>query len=157
MSFKMQHYSRRVFLIPPVYFMLAMALCLACYRWLPQFNLLPELFGILVGVPLCILGVAFMFSSVLFLKKEHTTFHFAKSTKVVVRGTYHVSRNPIYFGMLMFLLGMSAVLGNLIAPVSALFFFCIINFMFIPYEEEKMTIEMGQAYLDYKAKVRRWL
>jgi protein-S-isoprenylcysteine O-methyltransferase Ste14 len=153
----MQHYSRKVFLIPPVYFILAMALCYSCYRGLPQFNLIRPPFSCLAGVPLCILGSVFMLSSVFFLKKQHTTFHFVKSTTLVVRGTYHLSRNPIYLGMLIFLLGLSAVFGNVVAPVSVLFLFCVIDFMFIPYEEEKMEIELGQPYLDYKSRVRRWL
>jgi len=29
--------------------------------------------------------------------------------------------------------------------------------MFIPYEEAKMEKELGQSYLEYKGKVRRWV
>jgi len=29
--------------------------------------------------------------------------------------------------------------------------------MFLPYEEEKMTKELGKDYLEYKGKVRRWV
>ncbi len=41
--------------------------------------------------------------------------------------------------------------------MSPIIFFGVINWMFIPYEEEKMQKELGQEYLDYKNKVRCWI
>ena len=63
----------------------------------------------------------------------------------------------MYLGSITFLFGLSFVLGNLISFISPIFFFAIINWMFIPYEEEKMKDEIGTEYLEYMKKVRRWI
>jgi len=63
----------------------------------------------------------------------------------------------MYLGFLIFLIGLSFALGNLISFISSILFFTIINWMFIPYEEEKMEDELGMEYLEYKKKIKRWI
>ena len=35
--------------------------------------------------------------------------------------------------------------------------FLVVNFLFIPFEEEKMLRQFGKTYADYTRRVRRWL
>jgi protein-S-isoprenylcysteine O-methyltransferase Ste14 len=91
------------------------------------------------------------------LKKYDTPEKFQKTTYLIKKGAYKYSRNPMYLGSIIFLFGLSFVLGNLISFISPIFFFAIINWMFIPYEEEKMKDEIGTEYLEYMKKVRRWI
>jgi protein-S-isoprenylcysteine O-methyltransferase Ste14 len=63
----------------------------------------------------------------------------------------------MYFGFVAFLLGLSMLSGNLLAFLSPVFMFCVLNWMFIPYEEEKMENTFKREFLEYKQKVRRWL
>ncbi len=68
-----------------------------------------------------------------------------------------ISRNPMYLGMLMMLIGSSFLVGtipSLFAPVA---FFLIIDKVFIPYEEEKLVETFGAEYSYYAQKVRRWI
>ena len=78
-------------------------------------------------------------------------------TVLVTDGPYRITRNPMYMGFVIMLLGAALVVETLpmfFAPVA---FFLFIRWMSIPYEEERMERIFGQGYLDYKKRVRRWL
>lgn len=78
-------------------------------------------------------------------------------TALITGGPYRFTRNPMYVGITLILLGVALMVGSwplFIAPAG----FCItIDRTFIPYEEEKMTRLFGLAYEDYKKRVRRWI
>jgi protein-S-isoprenylcysteine O-methyltransferase Ste14 len=76
---------------------------------------------------------------------------------LVTRGPFSVSRNPMYVGMVLGLLGIAVYVGTLPFYLAALAQFCILNFGFIPFEEEKMERQFGDEYRAYKRRVRRWL
>jgi len=82
---------------------------------------------------------------------------FSESKTVVVGGPYKYSRNPMYAGMIIFLIGLVILFENILGFISPVLFFLIMEFMFIPFEEKKMEKELGKKYLDYKKKVRKWL
>ena len=103
------------------------------------------------------IGIYFIVKSSYSLKKQNTPDNFRISTAVVETGLYKYSRNPMYLGALIFLIGLSVLFGNLISFISPVLFFIIINWMFIPYEEEKMEKEMGEEYVEYKKTARCWL
>lgn len=79
------------------------------------------------------------------------------SSKIVTSGLYRFSRNPMYVGLLVVLLGYAIWLGG-ITPflMLPLFIFLITTQQIIP-EEEILENKFGQEYLDYKMRVRRWL
>ena len=70
---------------------------------------------------------------------------------------YRFTRNPMYLGMTLVLLGGSLGLGSLTAFVGPAAFWTVINSIFIPFEEKKLEGTFGPQYLDYKRSVRRWL
>ena len=78
-------------------------------------------------------------------------------TAMVTDGPYRATRNPMYLGFILMLLGVTFLVGTLPMFLAPLAFFLIINLAFIPYEETKMEGIFGQKYLDYKKRVRRWL
>ena len=90
-------------------------------------------------------------------KKYKTSYKFEESTYFIKEGLYKYSRNPMYLGMVMLLLGIAIYLGNLASLISPILFFVVMDRMFVPYEEKKMENTFGEAYLDYKKQVRRWL
>ncbi len=114
-----------------------------------------NLFGIIV-----IITGFILVAHVWFLFKQHETTHdfqFEKSTTLINKGFFKLSRNPMYLGMTITLLGISICFGNLLCLLSPLLFFLIINFVFIPFEEINMKKIFRQQYIDYKNKVRRWI
>jgi protein-S-isoprenylcysteine O-methyltransferase Ste14 len=81
----------------------------------------------------------------------------ATNRTLVTRGPYSFSRNPMYLGILTMLIGIAIILGTAPVFVSALLFFAVMNFIFIPFEEEKMGRQFHDAFTDYTKHVRRWL
>jgi len=79
------------------------------------------------------------------------------TTALVSRGLYNYSRNPIYLSMTLAHVGIAAavdspwILGML--PIVLV----IIRFGVIAREERYLEAKFGDAYRDYKARVRRWL
>lgn len=80
-----------------------------------------------------------------------------KNSALVASGPFGVTRNPMYLGILIALLGLAVVLGTVAGFVAALAFFFFVNFISIPYEEEKMERRFGEEFRAYKKRVRRWI
>ncbi|MBI2101644.1 isoprenylcysteine carboxylmethyltransferase family protein [Candidatus Woesearchaeota archaeon] len=111
-----------------------------------------------VGILFFIFGLSITFSSFYFFKKNKTPIiPGQKPTFMVAEGTYKFTRNPMYLGVTIGLLGISVYIGNLLSFLSPLIFFLIMNYYFAPREEKLMESIFGKKYLDYKKKVRRWV
>ena len=79
-----------------------------------------------------------------------------KSTSLITNDIYKYSRNPMYFGYLLIILGSSVYLGNVISIIIIPLFIFTINFLQIIPEEEALKDIYGPRYDEYLSKVRRW-
>jgi protein-S-isoprenylcysteine O-methyltransferase Ste14 len=72
-------------------------------------------------------------------------------------GIYRLTRNPMYLGFLVVLLGWAIFLSKLVAllPLPAFIFY--MNRFQIQPEEKALAARFGQTFIAYKARVRRWL
>ncbi|MFA6599498.1 MAG: isoprenylcysteine carboxylmethyltransferase family protein [Candidatus Omnitrophota bacterium] len=77
-------------------------------------------------------------------------------TNLAVSGPYRFTRNPMYAGLTLILMGGSMGLGSLAAFLGPIGFWTVIHCFFIPFEEKKLEDAFGEKYLEYKRKVRRW-
>tara|TARA_Y100000310_G_C20139047_1_gene559405 strand:- start:18 stop:467 length:450 start_codon:yes stop_codon:yes gene_type:complete len=78
-------------------------------------------------------------------------------SKLITSGLFRFSRNPIYLGMIIALIGEMIFLGSLITFAIPSLFFILINKFNIKAEEAILKKKFGKAYLDYKKRVRRWI
>lgn len=76
---------------------------------------------------------------------------------LVDSGLFALSRNPMYLGFLLFLVGLAGALGSPPALVGPLLFFLIADRWYIPFEEQRMIAVFGDDYRHYRRRVRRWL
>jgi len=113
-----------------------------------------------LAIAICIIGIFVDLVSVgLFTKFKTTVSPFSpqKTEKLVTSGLYQFSRNPMYVGMVIILIGIGIWLGNLAAFVLIPgFTWFVTTFQIIP-EEEILAEKFGQDYLEYKSRVRRWI
>ena len=77
-------------------------------------------------------------------------------TELVAKGLFTVSRNPIFLGMIVSLLGFFLVLPNAITLLSFVCGYLLIQIQ-VRLEEDFLKGTHGQAYEDYKTRVRRWV
>jgi len=112
-----------------------------------------NLFGI-IGI---ILGQGLIILTNSFMKKHKTTFTYNLSTTLITKGPFGFSRNPMYLGMEIVLIGLSILIGNAIGFVLPILCFAFFQRYFIPYEEQKATQEFGDEYINYCKRVRKWI
>ncbi|MCG8527956.1 MAG: isoprenylcysteine carboxylmethyltransferase family protein, partial [Opitutales bacterium] len=76
---------------------------------------------------------------------------------LVTEGPFKFTRNPIYLGFLLVLVGFAWCFGVISVWVGPLIFLLLANFWYIPFEEKRMLKKFGESYVEYRQKVRRWL
>jgi len=80
-----------------------------------------------------------------------------KASHLVSNGIYSISRNPMYVGLLLILVGYGFYLGNvLVFAMLPLFMGYMNRYQIIP-EENVMKEKFSEEYQKYKSEVRRWL
>lgn len=79
------------------------------------------------------------------------------TNKLVISGLYHYSRNPMYLGLLITLIGWSLFLSNLASFfLIPAFIYVLTVFQIVP-EERILGEKFGESYQQYLSQVRRWL
>lgn len=80
-----------------------------------------------------------------------------KASALVTGGIYRYTRNPMYVGLLLLLIGWAVVLGSL-SPwlIPPLFVVVITQLQILP-EERALRARFPAAYEDYTRSVGRWL
>jgi protein-S-isoprenylcysteine O-methyltransferase Ste14 len=77
--------------------------------------------------------------------------------RLVVRGLYRYSRNPMYVGVLTVILGWSILFGSAILLAYGFGVAACFHLFITIYEEPHLSGEFGQEYEQYCAQVGRWL
>ena len=117
-------------------------------------------FKIYISLFFILLGFFITFSSARNFKKKETTVNPIKpeeASKLVTDGFFKITRNPMYLGMLLFLLGLSIYNGLIVGLIFLPLFVGYITFFQIIPEERAMIKIFGEDYKAYMKKVRRWI
>jgi hypothetical protein len=77
--------------------------------------------------------------------------------KLVVRGLYRYTRNPIYVGVLAVILGWALLFRAAPLVIYALIVGMCFHLFVVLYEERHLRREFGNEYDEYCARVGRWL
>jgi protein-S-isoprenylcysteine O-methyltransferase Ste14 len=79
------------------------------------------------------------------------------TSALVTAGIYQYTRNPMYVGVLLVIVGWAAFLSSLWALLGPLAFaLYITRFQILP-EERVLSGLFGEEYIAYQTRVRRWL
>lgn len=93
-------------------------------------------------------------------KRARTTINPLKpqnATTLVTSGIYRFTRNPMYVGLVLVLLGWAVYLSSAWALLGPVAFALYIGRFQITPEERVLSAKFGAAYVEYAARVRRWL
>lgn len=113
-----------------------------------------------VAAVLVIAGAIVTFAGVVAFRRAGTTVNPmapASASALVRTGIYRVTRNPMYLGFLLVLLGWAATLSNALAAVAVPLFVWYMNRFQISPEERALAALFGAEYVAYRQAVRRWL
>ena len=114
----------------------------------------------MIAASLAMLGVAVAVAGVLSFRRAQTTVNPLKpesTSSLVVSGVYRVSRNPMYVGMLLVLLGWAVLLSNMLVLAIVPAFVLYMNRFQIGPEETVLARMFGGEYETYRSHVRRWI
>ncbi|MDD1782730.1 isoprenylcysteine carboxylmethyltransferase family protein [Enterovibrio sp. ZSDZ35] len=109
---------------------------------------------------LTLMSVAICLAGVLAFKAQKTTVNPIKpetSSSLVQSGIYRFTRNPMYLGMALFLMGCGVYFDNAYAIACVLLFVLYMTKFQIQPEESALTKIFGQAFVDYMRTTRRWI
>ncbi|AHD10235.1 methyltransferase family protein [Phaeobacter gallaeciensis] len=109
--------------------------------------------GLLIGA-----GVVLMLLAVVEMRRQNTTLHpHGDPSQLVQSGIFKRSRNPIYLGDCLLLLGLilrfDAVLSLALLPI----FVWVLEWRFILPEENRLRRQFRADWARYEQKTRRWL
>ena len=144
---------------PPVVTLAVGVLMWALARLLPALHFTMPLRGVL-ATAFAVAGLALVVACALQFRRAGTTVNPmrpARVTTLVDTGLYRFSRNPIYLGDALLLVGWGVWLGNVASIASITVFVWYLNRFQIEPEERVLRAAFGPAYDAYRARVRRWV
>lgn len=111
-----------------------------------------------VGLGISALGLILGLMAIYEFKRVRTTTDAHGSVKSIVSsGIYRFTRNPIYLGFVLMLIGLPLNIGSywgiILVPVLVI----SMNKVVIEKEEVYLEKKFGKAYADYRSRVRRWM
>lgn len=118
------------------------------------------IYSSLIGNGFIVLGLSTIIIAVSSFKKHQTTVNPLKpnsASKLVTDGIFRLSRNPMYLGLLIILLGVSIQFSIYAGLVLCPLFVIYMNYFQIFPEEEAMLELFEENFIQYKSRVRRWL
>ena len=142
---------------PPTYFVVAVLVMAGLHFLVPVNQVISFPYRYFGLVPLAAGVVLNMWGSRLFDRTGTTIKPFESSSSLVIRGPYRVSRNPMYLGMVVFLLGAGVLAGSITPFLVVVAFAYLIDRRFIRTEEAMLEQRFGSQYASYRARVRRWV
>jgi protein-S-isoprenylcysteine O-methyltransferase Ste14 len=150
--------TANVIVRPPIAWALAVLAGLAL-NWLVPLPLLPD--ALPAGWPCAIvfaLALALFVWAIATLTRagSHVPTNLPTTT-IVDTGPYRFTRNPIYLGMVLGLIGLAIAFNGLWLLMTLVPFALVIRYGVIAREEAYLERKFGDAYRRYCARVRRWL
>lgn len=144
---------------PPIVAVCTAALMLAAAWLLPALTFdVP--FATLAAAAAGSAGVAVALAGVLQFLRARTTVNPLQpsaASALVIRGVYKWTRNPMYLGMALVLLGWAIYLSSLAALAVLPLFVAYLNRFQIGPEERALETRFGADFARYRDAVRRWL
>ena len=111
-----------------------------------------------LGGAVWLAGVALVLLAVMQFRRAGPSVPTHTPTAAIVEtGVYVHSRNPIYVGAMIGLLGAAIAVNSLWVLAMLVPFYLVIRHGVVAREEAYLERKFGAAYVGYKARVRRWV
>ena len=142
--------------LPPVFFLAALLLSLGLHYGMPIATVIAPPLSYF-GVVLLVAGLAITITSAGAFARAKTAIRpFQESSTLVTSGFYRYTRNPMYLGMVLVLLGVDVFLGSATPFLVPPLFVWLIQRRFIRREEAMLEERFGDEYRAFRQRVRRW-
>lgn len=141
---------------PLGYMLLALVAAAAADQLLPLSDWPPSPWNLLGAAPLASGLALALFAESQFRRAGTAVNPYARASALVTGGAFSVSRNPMYLGVVLVLLGAALLLASVPALLVAPAYAALVRSRFILPEEAKLAAQFGDAYSAYRSATRRW-
>jgi protein-S-isoprenylcysteine O-methyltransferase Ste14 len=144
-------------ILPPTYLWVSIGLMIVLHFIIPVKKVIPWPWDLMGVLPL-VLGILInIFADQAFHRARTTVKPFQESTFLITDRVFRISRNPMYLGFVLILLGIAILLGSASPFLIILLFAFAMDRIFIKDEERMLEEKFVQSWLEYKHRVRRWI
>lgn len=142
---------------PPIVALMFIVIAYFLGRFVPLPYTAPEFLQV-VGLALTFAGFVLGIGAFIEFRKAHTTLNPHGSVKqLVTSGIYCFTRNPIYLGFLLMVIGLPLNSGLYWGLVMVPFYMMTMTRLIIEKEEAYLERKFGKSYASYTSRARRWL
>jgi protein-S-isoprenylcysteine O-methyltransferase Ste14 len=143
--------------LPPIVLGAALALQ-ALIAFLLPMRFISNAVAISAGAAVVAASVALVLLAVRDIKRAGTAFDSRKpTTAIVTSGVYRFTRNPVYFSMILLVVGVGLMLNSPLALLFAIPTGSALCLTAIRPEERYLEGKFDREYRDYRDAVPRWL
>lgn len=143
-------------LLPPRLWAACLVAIIALGLLAPIAAIVPAPFHWLGAAPI-LAGVWLLAIAARRFRRVQTNINTFRDPNVLVTdGPFAFTRNPMYLGFTLVLLGAALVANAWSALAPVLVFFVVANCWYVPFEERAAHAQFGDAYAAYRQRVRRW-
>jgi protein-S-isoprenylcysteine O-methyltransferase Ste14 len=143
--------------LPPTYLFIAIVIMLVLHFLFPVTKIITFPWNLLGVIPFTVGLVMNLIADRVFKKVGTTVKPYEKSITLMTNGVFRISRNPMYVGFALILLGIAIFMGSVTPYVVVIVFPILMDRIFIRTEERMLEETFGEVWLEYKKKVRRWI
>lgn len=112
-----------------------------------------------IAIVLAVLGIGVAVAGIASFRRAGTTANPTRpeaTSALVATGIYRLTRNPMYLGSALVLVGWAVYLSNFVVFAGPLLFALYIDrFQIVP-EERVLAAKFGAVFDDYRRRTRRW-
>jgi len=143
--------------MPTTYLLISIVVMTVLHSLFPAMRIIPPLWNLLGLVPLALGVIINLVADKAFHKANTTVKPFEESSALITQGVFRDSRNPMYLGFVLILIGIAVLMRSLTPYVVVLAFAILIDRMYITVEERMLAEKFGTEWEEYRQSTRRWL
>lgn len=143
---------------PPHIFLISLIIGLLVHFFLYPWPIVEgSIIDLAIGIIFVVTGFTLIKWAFKTFKKHEIDKAFKPVKTLVKTGPFARTRNPMYVSLILIYLGISIIFNTMI-PILILPFTIIFLYQYVIVKEETYLEKLfGKEYMDYKAKVRRWI
>jgi protein-S-isoprenylcysteine O-methyltransferase Ste14 len=143
--------------MPPTWLLLALVATGILHFGLPLARIVPRPWHLTGLLPLLGGAVLNLIADRDFRRAATMVKPFEQSNVLLTQGVFRFSRNPMYLGSILILVGAALLLGSLSPWLAIPPFAWILSRFYVRQEEAMLAAAFGERWQAYRAATRRWL
>jgi protein-S-isoprenylcysteine O-methyltransferase Ste14 len=148
-----------VYFPPPLVFLGGLLLGVFVHRVIdPAPVPVDRMISVISGLLIILIGLGLIVSARMhFIRTGQSVIPWKPTPSLIIKGPYRFTRNPMYVGLTLVLIGLGLALNNRWISAFAIPALLIVHVIAVLPEERYLSEKFGESYIAYLRRVRRYL